>query len=187
MRSDGKLWRLDLASIDETAIFHPVRIAILTISDTRTSETDTSGDLLSHRIQSAGHVIAARDIVRDDIPRIREKINYWLSSNDVDAIITTGGTGLTGRDITPEAISPLLDKVIDGFSTLFHQVSYRTVGLSTLQSRAMAGLAKNKIIFCLPGSNGAVRDGWDEIIQYQLDSRYRPCNFVELMPRLAEV
>lgn len=172
--------------INESLEFKPVRIAVLTVSDTRTRETDTSGDVLEDRIKSAGHEIAGREIVRDDTEQIQSIVSGWIDDAGVDVVITTGGTGLTGRDITPEAIKPLFDKEIEGFSVIFHQVSFQTVGLSTLQSRAVAGLAKDTFIFALPGSNGAVKDGWDKVISYQLDSRHKPCNLVELMPRLLE-
>ena len=164
----------------------PVRVAVLTISDTRDEESDTSGHLLVERVTGAGHLLAGRDLVPDDVEAIRKRIKAWTTSGEVDAIVTTGGTGLTGRDVTPEAIEPLFDKRIDGFSVVFHLVSYQSVGLSTLQSRALAGLIDGVFVFCLPGSNGAVRDGWDKVIAAQLDSRHRPCNMVELMPRLAE-
>lgn len=172
--------------IDETLTFKPVRIAILVVSDTRTLETDTSGKLLEDRLIAAGHLLATRQVVRDDITAIRRTVSAWVDDPDVDVVISSGGTGLTGRDITPEAITPLLDKIIDGFSVIFHQVSYQSVGLSTLQSRALAGLVRGTFIFCLPGSNGAAKDGWDKVISYQLDSRHKPCNLVELMPRLQE-
>ncbi|MFN3520988.1 MAG: molybdenum cofactor biosynthesis protein B [Phenylobacterium sp.] len=172
--------------IDETKPFTPVRIAVLTISDTRDEESDTSGDLLAGRVRDAGHELADRAIVPDDVVRIREQVKAWVASGSVDVIVTTGGTGITGRDVTPEAVRPLLDKEIDGFSVVFHMVSYQSVGLSTLQSRALAGLIKGVFIFCLPGSNGAVKDGWDKVISAQLDSRHGPCNMVELMPRLLE-
>ena len=172
--------------VDEAALVTPVRVAVLTISDTRDEESDTSGHLLAERVTGAGHVLADRAIVADDIPAIRARVKAWTASGDVDAIITTGGTGLTGRDVTPEAIEPLFDKRIEGFSVIFHLVSYQSVGLSTLQSRALAGLIDGVFVFCLPGSNGAVRDGWDKVIAAQLDSRHRPCNMVELMPRLME-
>jgi molybdenum cofactor biosynthesis protein B len=171
---------------DESAALTPVRIAVLTISDTRDEESDTSGAVLVERLTGAGHQLAAKGIVRDDIGEIREQVTAWAESGDVDAIITTGGTGITGRDVTPEAIEPLLTKRIEGFSVIFHLVSYQTVGLSTLQSRALAGLIGGVFVFCLPGSNGAVRDGWDKVIAPQLDSRHKPCNMVELMPRLLE-
>ncbi|WP_374573925.1 molybdenum cofactor biosynthesis protein B [Phenylobacterium sp.] len=172
--------------IDETKPFTPVRIAVLTISDTRDAESDTSGDVLAGRITGAGHELAGRAIVRDDVAQIREQVKAWAASGAVDVIISTGGTGITGRDVTPEAVRPLLDKEIDGFSVIFHLVSYQSVGLSTLQSRALAGLIQGVFIFCLPGSNGAVKDGWDKVISAQLDSRHGPCNMVELMPRLLE-
>jgi molybdenum cofactor biosynthesis protein B len=166
--------------------FKPVRLAVITISDSRSPETDTSGLLLSKRVQADGHVLVGRQVVKDDIGQIRAAVLALADSGAVDAILTTGGTGLTGRDVTPEAVEPLLDKRIEGFSTIFHLVSYEMVGLSTLQSRALAGLIKGVFIFCLPGSNGACKDGWDKIIRWQLDSRHMPCNMVELMPRLRE-
>lgn len=165
----------------------PVRIAVLTVSDTRDEESDTSGGILAERIVDAGHACSAKAIVADDVEAIRAQVREWIAAGDVDAIITTGGTGLTGRDVTPEALEPLFDKRIDGFSVIFHTVSYQTIGLSTLQSRATAGIIGGVFVFCLPGSNGAVRDGWDKVIRWQLDSRHRPCNMVELMPRLLEV
>jgi molybdenum cofactor biosynthesis protein B len=171
---------------DEAAALTPVRIAVLTISDTRDEESDTSGHVLAQRLTGAGHQLAAKAIVRDDVGEIRAQVKAWTGAGDVDVILTTGGTGLTGRDVTPEAIEPLLDKRIEGFSVIFHLVSYQTVGLSTLQSRALAGIIGGVFIFCLPGSNGAVRDGWDRVIAPQLDSRHKPCNLVELMPRLLE-
>jgi molybdenum cofactor biosynthesis protein B len=173
--------------IDESKALIPVRIAVLTVSDTRDEETDTSGDLLAGRVTGAGHHLAERAIVPDDRSAIRAKVLAWVASGQVDAIVTTGGTGITGRDVTPEALEPLFDKRIDGFSVIFHLVSYQSVGLSTLQSRATAGLIGGVFVFCLPGSNGAVRDGWDKVIAAQLDSRHGPCNMVELMPRLNEV
>ena len=172
--------------INEALEFKPVRIAVLTVSDSRTAATDTSGDVLVQRIEAAGHVVAARALVRDDRDAIQKTVSGWIDDSDVDAVISTGGTGLTGRDITPEALRPLFEKEIEGFSVIFHQVSFQSVGLSTLQSRACAGLARGTFIFALPGSNGAVKDGWDKVISYQLDSRHRPCNLVELMPRLTE-
>lgn len=172
--------------IDESQAIKPVRIAVLTVSDTRDEESDTSGHVLAERIKTAGHELADKGIVKDDVAQIREQIKAWVASGSVDAIITTGGTGITGRDVTPEAVEPLFDKKIDGFSVIFHQVSYQTIGLSTLQSRATAGLIDGVFVFCLPGSNGAVRDGWDKVIRWQLDSRHKPCNMVELMPRLLE-
>ncbi len=172
--------------IDEAWAFKPVRVAVLTVSDTRDEESDTSGHLLAGRVTGAGHELADKKMVRDDIDEIRAQIKAWVASGEVDAIVTTGGTGLTGRDVTPEAVRPLFDKEIDGFSVIFHLVSYQTVGLSTLQSRALAGIVGGVFVFCLPGSNGAVKDGWDKVIAAQLDSRHRPCNMVELMPRLLE-
>jgi molybdenum cofactor biosynthesis protein B len=166
--------------------FKPVRVAILTVSDTRDEATDTSGQLLIDRVKAAGHELADRAVVRDDIDKIRQTVRNWIAGGQVDAIVTTGGTGLTGRDVTVEALEPLFDKRIDGFSVVFHLVSYASVGLSTLQSRATAGLIGGVFVFCLPGSNGAVKDGWDKVISAQLDSRHKPCNMVELMPRLLE-
>ncbi|HEX3917275.1 MAG TPA: molybdenum cofactor biosynthesis protein B [Caulobacteraceae bacterium] len=172
--------------LDEAAAITPVRIAVLTVSDTRDEESDTSGHVLVERLTGAGHLLADKQLVKDDIAAIRTQVKAWTGSGDVDVILTTGGTGLTGRDVTPEAVEPLLDKRIEGFSVVFHLVSYQTVGLSTLQSRALAGIIDGVFIFCLPGSNGAVRDGWDRVIAAQLDSRHKPCNLVELMPRLLE-
>ena len=173
--------------INESLAFVPVRIAVMTVSDTRTADTDTSGDILAQRAQDAGHTLAARAIVADDKEKIAAQVQSWIDAPDIDVVISTGGTGLTGRDTTPEAITPLFEKTIEGFSVIFHQVSFQSVGLSTLQSRAIAGLANNTFIFALPGSNGAVKDGWDKVISFQLDSRHKPCNLVELMPRLSEV
>ncbi len=164
----------------------PVRVAVLTISDTRDEETDTTGPLLAARVEEAGYAVAGQAIVKDDIAQIRQQVLDWAASGQVDAIVTTGGTGITGRDVTPEAMAPLFDKVLDGFSVVFHLVSYQSVGLSTLQSRAIAGIVRGVFVFCLPGSPGACRDGWDKVIRWQLDSRHRPCNMVELMPRLLE-
>lgn len=166
--------------------FKPVRVAVLTISDTRDEESDTSGQILVDRVKAAGHELGGRAVVRDDVEQIRQQVRGWIGAGTVDAIVTTGGTGLTGRDVTPQALEPLFDKKIDGFSVIFHLVSYASVGLSTLQSRATAGLIDGVFVFCLPGSNGAVRDGWDKVISAQLDSRHKPCNMVELMPRLLE-
>jgi molybdenum cofactor biosynthesis protein B len=171
---------------DEAAALAPVRVAVLTISDTRDEESDTSGHVLAERVTGAGHALAHKAIVPDDVEAIRAQIRRWTTSGELDAIVTTGGTGLTGRDVTPEAIEPMFDKRIEGFSVVFHLVSYQSVGLSTLQSRALAGIIDGVFVFCLPGSNGAVRDGWDKVIAPQLDSRHRPCNLVEIMPRLAE-
>ena len=172
--------------IDETKAFVPVRIAVLTVSDTRDEASDTSGQVLADRITGAGHTLAARAIVRDDVEAIRSQVKAWVASGEVDVVLTTGGTGITGRDVTPEALGPLFDKTLDGFSVVFHMVSYQTVGLSTLQSRATAGILGGVFVFCMPGSNGAVKDGWDKVIAAQLDSRHGPCNMVDLMPRLME-
>ncbi len=173
--------------LDPDLDFIPVRVALLTVSDTRTFENDTSGDLLAARIQEAGHTLADRKLLRDDVADLRSCVKAWIADEGVDVVVSTGGTGLTGRDITPEAVTPLFEKRIEGFDTVWHMVSYNSVGLSTLQSRACAGVANGTIIFCLPGSNGACKDGWDNIIRWQLDSRHKPCNLVELMPRLTEV
>src|SRR5258705_2101223 len=172
--------------IDTKQQIKPVRIAVLTISDTRDEESDASGHVLAERVKAAGHELADRAIVKDSVVEIREKIEGWVASGFVEAIITTGGTGITGRDVTPEAVEPLFDKKLDGFSVIFHLVSYQSVGLSTLQSRATAGIIGGVFVFCLPGSNGAVKDGLDKGISAQLDSRHGPCNMVELMPRLLE-
>ncbi len=171
---------------DPSLSITPVRIAVLTVSDTRNEADDTSGTILVDRITAAKHQIAARAIVPDDVVAIRGQVRSWIQSGEVDVILTTGGTGLTGRDVTPEALQPLFDKHIEGFSAVFHLVSYQSVGLSTLQSRATAGLIDGVFVFCLPGSNGAVKDGWDKVISPQLDSRHKPCNLLELMPRLKE-
>ena len=175
-----------MAGIDPNLEFKPLRIAILTVSDTRTLETDTSGALLVERLEKAGHKLQERALVRDDIREIRRVVQGWIAEPAIDAVITTGGTGLTGRDVTVEAVTPLFEKTIEGFSIVFHMVSHESIGLSTVQSRATAGVASGTVVFCLPGSNGAVRDGWDKVISHQLDCRYRPCNLVELMPRLTE-
>ncbi len=175
-----------MAGIDDDLPFRPIRIAILTVSDTRTHETDTSGATLKSRLEADGHLLAARALVRDDVAAIRNQVTAWIDDQGVDVIIATGGTGLTGRDVTVEAVRPLFEKEIEGFSVIFHQVSFASVGISTLQSRACAGLVRGTFIFLLPGSTGAVKDAWDEIIRYEIDSRYKPCNLVELMPRLLE-
>ena len=166
--------------------FIPVRIAVLTVSDTRTAETDKSGDVLAERIAEAGHHLSERRIVKDDVRSIRAQVRRWLGRADVDVVISTGGTGLTGRDVTVEAMRGLFEKEIEGFGVAFHMISFQKIGISTVQSRATAGVAKGKYIFCLPGSPGACRDGWDHILKSQLDYRHMPCNFVEIMPRLAE-
>ena len=162
-----------------------VGVAVMTVSDTRTKLTDTSGGYLVSAVEAAGHRLAARAIVPDDIAAIRAKAQQWIDDPEIDVIISTGGTGLTGRDVTPEAMQPLFDKQIEGFAAVFHRVSYDKIGLSTMQSRACAGVANGTFIFCLPGSGGAVRDGWS-VIGPQLDSATRPCNLVEIMPRLME-
>lgn len=175
-----------MAGIDETKEFHPLRIAVMAVSDTRTLETDTSGTLLAERLQAAGHKLAERVVLRDEILQIRGRTEAWIADPDIDVILTTGGTGLTGRDVTPEAIRPLFEKEIDGFSALFHHLSYQTVQTSTLASRACAGVVRGTLIFCVPGSSGGCRDAWDGILKHQLDSRHRPCNLVDLIPRLEE-
>ena len=174
-------------AVDTSLTFKPIGIAVLTISDTRTAQNDTSGDILCQRVKAAGHTLVARAIEKDDVSRIVMRFRNWLDDRTVDAIITTGGTGLTGRDVTPAALDAIKDKDIPGFGELFRWVSYQSIGTSTIQSRAAAVLARGKYIFALPGSNGAVKDGWDKILAEQLDSRNRPCNFVDLMPRLREV
>ena len=175
-------------AIDESRSFKPINIAVLTVSDTRTHEDDTSGDILAARVEAAGHALAARAIVRDDAQLLTEHLNGWIDTPSIDAIVSTGGTGLTGRDVTPEALSRIDGaRDIPGFGELFRWLSYKTIGTSTIQSRACAVVARGTYIFALPGSNGAVKDGWDGILAEQLDSRNRPCNFVELMPRLREV
>jgi molybdopterin adenylyltransferase len=173
-------------SIDESKTFIPVNIAVLTVSDTRTPETDTSGQLLVDRLTGAGHRLAARALLKDDVDLIVRQLEAWIRNPAIDCVITTGGTGLTGRDVTPEAFQEVCEKEIPGFGELFRWISLKSIGTSTVQSRATAGVANGTYLFALPGSTGAVKDGWDEILKYQLDARYRPCNFVELMPRLKE-
>lgn len=173
-------------AIDDTRTFVPLNIAVLTVSDTRSLDDDKSGATLQERLTAAGHRLAARDIVPDDVAGIRGKVEGWIADPGVDVIITTGGTGFTGRDVTPEAVEPLFEKRMDGFSIAFHMLSHAKIGASTIQSRATAGVAGATYIFCLPGSPGACRDGWDGILAAQLDYRTRPCNFVEIMPRLDE-
>ncbi|MGL5445689.1 MAG: molybdenum cofactor biosynthesis protein B [Rhabdaerophilum sp.] len=175
-----------MSRIDETRAFVPLNIAVLTISDTRTLEDDKSGNTLIERLEGAGHTLANRAIVPDDIEAIRAKVKGWIADKGVDVVITTGGTGFTGRDVTPEALEPLFEKRMEGFSTLFHHISIPKIGSSTIQSRATAGVAGATYIFCLPGSPGACKDAWDGILANQLDYRHRPCNFVEIMPRLDE-
>lgn len=176
-----------MAGIDNSLTFHPLRIAVLTISDTRTEETDTSGGLLVSRLQEAGHELAAKAIVPDDIEAIRAQVRNWADDEGVDLIISTGGTGFTPRDVTPEAVKPMFRREMDGFSVVFHQASLGTVGVSTLQSRAFAGQIDDTFIFCLPGSTGACRDGWDHVLALELDSRYRPCSLAGQIPRLRSV
>jgi molybdenum cofactor biosynthesis protein B len=177
-------------AVDPDREFKPINIAVLTVSDTRTAENDTSGDILADRVRDTGHTLGARAIVTDDVARISAKLNDWIDERRIDAVVITGGTGLTGRDVTPEALSRLIEngggRDIPGFGELFRWISYKTIGTSTVQSRACAIVARGTYIVALPGSNGAVRDGWDRILAEQLDSRNRPCNFVELMPRLRE-
>lgn len=172
--------------IDESRSFLPVRIAVLTVSDTRGPDDDRSGDTLVERLTSAGHILADRAIERDDADAIVTRLNRWIADPQVDCVITTGGTGVTGRDVTPEAVARVAEKMIEGFGELFRWLSFQTIGTSTVQSRACACVAGGTYIFALPGSTGAVKDGWDGILKDQLDSRHRPCNFVELMPRLTE-
>ena len=172
--------------IDDSRAFLPVRIAVLTVSDTRTQADDRSGDTLVERLTGAGHVLADRAIVRDDVELITARLHAWIEDAEVDCVISTGGTGVTGRDVTPEAFARVWDKPIEGFGELFRWLSFQSIGTSTVQSRACAGVARGTYLFALPGSTGAVKDGWDGILASQLDNRHRPCNFVELMPRLTE-
>jgi molybdopterin adenylyltransferase len=172
--------------LSESLPFRVLNIAVATVSDTRDEERDTSGKLLADRVIRDGHVLAARAWVKDSVEAIQSQLTKWIGDPNVDAVVLTGGTGLTGRDVTPEAIKPLFDKTIEGFETVWHLTSFQSVGLSTIQSRACAGIAGNTMIFALPGSNGACKDGWDKIIRWQLDSRFRPCNLVELIPRFLE-
>jgi molybdopterin adenylyltransferase len=175
-----------MAGPDQTRAFVSLAIAVLTVSDTRSLADDRSGDTLAERLTGAGHRLAAREIVPDDVEAIRAAVQGWVADPAVDAVITTGGTGFTGRDVTPEALEPLFEKRMDGFSAVFHRISYDKIGVSTIQSRATAGVAGATYIFVLPGSPGACRDAWDGILAAQLDYRHRPCNFVEIMPRLDE-
>jgi molybdenum cofactor biosynthesis protein B len=175
-----------MAGIDQNRTFIPVRIALLTVSDTRTAADDKSGNLLVELATLAGHEIADRAILKDDVDTIRATVERWIGDRNIDCVITTGGTGFTGRDVTPEAIRPLFEKDIDGFSVLFHMISYQKIATSTMQSRACAGVAGGTYVFCLPGSPNACRDAWEGILIYQLDARHRPCNLVEIMPRLEE-
>jgi molybdopterin adenylyltransferase len=173
-------------AIDPSREFKPIHIALLTVSDTRGPDQDTSGDILADRIRTKGHVLVTRAIEKDDAARIAARLNNWIDDRGIDAVVITGGTGLTGRDVTPEALDRVKTRDIPGFGELFRWISYQTIGTSTVQSRACAVVARGTYIFALPGSNGAVKDGWDGILDEQLDSRNRPCNFVELMPRLTE-
>ena len=175
-----------MPGIDESRPFVPLKIAVLTVSDTRAIADDKSGATLAERIEKAGHAVGARAIVTDDVEKIRARVKAWIADPSIDVVVTTGGTGFTGRDVTPEAIEPLFEKRMDGFSIAFHVLSHAKIGASTVQSRATAGVAGATFIFCLPGSPGACRDGWDGILAAQLDYRTRPCNFVEIMPRLDE-
>ncbi len=172
--------------LDHSRSFVPLNLAVLTVSDTRGLEDDKSGQTLATRISDAGHVVADRQIVKDDVPQIVGLLTKWIDNPNIDGVISTGGTGLTGRDVTPEAFKSVFEKEIDGFSALFHRISYDKIGTSTIQSRACAGVAKGTYLFALPGSTGAVKDAWDGILKWQLDYRYQPCNFVEIMPRLRE-
>lgn len=173
-----------MPGLDESLTFHPLHIAVLTVSDTRTMETDTSGALLVERLTGAGHVLAGRAILIDDVEAIRAQVSRWVADPGVDIVISTGGTGFMPRDVTPEAVLPLLRRTMDGFSVVFHQASMGTIGVSTLQSRAFAGQAEDTFVFCLPGSTGACRDGWDLVLRWELDSRYRPCSIAGQIPRL---
>src|SRR3569832_1292637 len=175
-----------MPGIDASKTFIPLRIAVLTVSDTRAIEDDKSGATLVERIEKAGHAISARAIVTDDVEKIRAQVKRWIADPAIDVVITTGGTGITGRDVTPEALEPLFEKRMDGFATLFLIVSHQKLGTSAIQTRATAGVANATYIFCVPGSPGACKDAWDEILVHQLDYRYRPCNFVEILPRLDE-
>jgi molybdenum cofactor biosynthesis protein B len=175
-----------MPGIDQQRAFVPVRIALLTMSDTRSAAEDKSGNLLVELVTIAGHEVTDRALVKDDLTAIRAKVEQWIADPNIDCVITTGGTGFTGRDVTPEAVRPLFEKDIEGFAVLFHMISYQKVATSTMQSRACAGVAHGTYIFCLPGSPGACRDAWDGILKFQLDARHRPCNLVEIMPRLEE-
>jgi molybdenum cofactor biosynthesis protein B len=175
-----------MTRLDDTRPFIPLRIAILTMSDTRTLAEDKSGDTLAALAAETGHTVVARTLLKDDAEAIRAKVGEWIADPGIDVVLTTGGTGFTGRDVTPDAVKPLFEKEIDGFAILFHHISFQSVGTSTIQSRACGGIAKGTLIFCLPGSTGACRDAWNGILKWQLDNRHRPCNFVEIMPRFDE-
>jgi molybdenum cofactor biosynthesis protein B len=176
-----------MAGVDESLTFYPLRIAVLTVSDSRTEETDKSGGLVAERLTAAGHELAGKAIVPDDVDAIRAQVRAWADDEKVDVIVSTGGTGFAPRDVTPEAVKPLFRREMDGFSILFHQASSGTVGFSTLQSRAFAGQIGDTFIFCLPGSTGACRDGWDLVLKYEFDSRYRPCSLAGQVPRLRDL
>lgn len=172
-----------MPGIDESRTFYPLKIAVLTVSDTRTEETDTSGGLLAERVVSAGHVLAGKAIVTDEVAAIRGQVETWVADPGIDVILTTGGTGFSPRDVTPEAVRPLLRREMDGFAVVFHQASYTTVGVSTLQARALAGQIEETFIFCVPGSTGACRDAWDLVLNQECDSRFKPCSLVGQIPR----
>ena len=184
--TDDKARQRNMHGIDDKVPFLPINIAVLTVSDTRNEADDRSGATLVERIENAGHMVASKVIVRDDADAISEKLREWIADDGIDAVISTGGTGVTGRDVTPEAFHAVYEKEITGFGELFRMLSYNTIGSSTIQSRATAGVAGGTYLFALPGSTGACKDAWDEILKYQLDIRHKPCNFVELMPRLRE-
>ncbi len=175
-----------MTNLDSSRPFLPVRIAILTVSDSRTLADDNSGDILVARVEAAGHTLAGREIVTDDMDNIVGQLDVWISDDDVDVVISTGGTGVTGRDVTPEAFLKVVDKEIPGFGELFRMLSFQKIGTSTVQSRAVGGVSRGTYLFALPGSPGACKDGWDDILVHKLDYRFKPCNFVELMPRLTE-
>ena len=175
-----------MTTLDLSIPFTPIRIALLTVSDSRDPATDKSGDILAARIRDSGHDLAARNLLPDDADAITAQLQSWITQPDIDVVITTGGTGITGRDVTPEAFHRVLEKTIDGFGELFRMLSYAKIGTSTMQSRALGGVAHGTYLFALPGSTGAVKDGWDDILKWQLDNRHQPCNLVELMPRLQE-
>ena len=175
-----------MAGIDTKRTFQPLKIAVLTVSDSRTLEDDRSGDLLVERLTASGHTLADRNLVKDDPSAIAKQFQAWIDDPLIEVVISTGGTGVTGRDITPEALAKVVEKDIPGFGEMFRMISFQKIGTSALQSRASAGVAKGTYLFALPGSTGACRDGWDEILMNQLDIRHRPCNFAELIPRLRE-
>ena len=175
-----------MTKLDKSRPFIPLKIAILTVSDSRTLDQDRSGDLLSQKIEASGHMLSDRQICKDEIDQIRSIVKSFIQQDNIDVVITTGGTGFTGRDVTPDAIEPLFEKRMDGFSTIFHQISYQKIGTSSIQSRTIGGVANATYIFALPGSTGACKDAWEGILKWQLDYRYMPCNFVEILPRLDE-